>query len=464
MNKSFCIILFFSLAFFQKVNSQNFCFTPTHSKKSNLEFRTLSANQASSYCLKIYVHVIRTSDGLGGQSESDVNEALHFLDIDFNTHNIYFDWDGYIDYIDDNRYFNNPGYSIYSVNNHNDGIDIYLFDDNAPSGGMANGVGGSSEFYVSGTYWSSPYGSLVKSHVMSHEMGHVLNLWHTHHQREIGCNEYVDGRNSSVCGDFVDDTPPDPFLNFNVDLSDCEWNGSANDPAGVPYNPDEKLIMSYSNIHCMSYFSNGQGQRMKNAIVNMPHLINAVVDCGENCENHLTIIENVNSGETDIQQASKSILASNTIENNAAAIYTAGESILLDIGFLSESGSIFEASIESCSGAQFDFADDTKQGFKSFDSFSLDNATDIDELKSPSFDLSVYPNPSNGHVNVVIDYINGEEYKVLIHNKIGDLIMVSTVDFENRSINLKGIKEDIYFISLYKADMMIGTTKLIRQN
>ena len=76
----------------------------------------------------------------------------------------------------------------------------------------------SSEFWVSGSYWKSPNNSLTKSHVISHEMGHVLYLWHTHHGtfneggNDNPCPELVNGSNSATCGDYVTDTPADPHL------------------------------------------------------------------------------------------------------------------------------------------------------------------------------------------------------------------------------------------------------------
>jgi hypothetical protein len=231
------------------------------------------------YCLKVYFHVIRRSNGTGGQNTESVNEAFSILNQDYNPHNISFVWDNnYIDYIDNDTYYSNPTTAIYNINNHQDGIDIYLFDDSSSVGGRANGVGESSEFWVSGSYWKSPFDSLTTSHVISHEMGHVLFLWHTHHgtYNEGGndnpCPELVNGSNSSTCGDYVEDTPADPHLEFDVNQTTCQWNNNGTDSNGDAYNPDEKLIMSYTDIGCMQYFSPKQGERMRNMINTLPYL------------------------------------------------------------------------------------------------------------------------------------------------------------------------------------------------
>ncbi len=275
MKKIYILLaLFFASYLFNGIKAQSFCYTEpiSDNMKFNIDLGSKN-NIEDEYHLRIYVHVIRHTDGTGGQTVGDVNDALSFLNSDFNIHGIFFEWDCEIDYIDNDYTFANPNSSIFSVNNHYDGIDIYMFDDNAPGFGLANGVGSYSEFLVSGSYWNPPYGSLVKSHVISHEMGHVLFLWHTHHQFESGgCEEFVDGSNCSVCGDYVCDTPSDPYLGFNVDPITCDWLGSGVDSHGDPYDPDEHIIMSYTSPDCMEYFTNGEGKRMRGAIATLEYL------------------------------------------------------------------------------------------------------------------------------------------------------------------------------------------------
>jgi hypothetical protein len=104
-------------------------------------------------------------------------------------------WDGIIDPIDNDTYYNNiPTTNIFYENNHTNGIDIYLYpaDPNysTPIIGLANGVGMSSEFYIVGRVSGIP---ACTTSTISHEMGHVLNLWHTHH------GTYDEGGNDNPC-------------------------------------------------------------------------------------------------------------------------------------------------------------------------------------------------------------------------------------------------------------------------
>lgn len=274
------IALLLNINFSNKLNAQDFCLTPVQSDNSSFELALQSANAAGPYYLKIYVHVIRQSNGSGGQGEQDVIDALAFLDEDFNPHDIYFIWDCQTNYIDDDVWYQGPqgnATGIFSVDNHYDGIDIYMFPETANSpGGRANGVGSSSEFWVSGT-WPNTNIKVAQSHIFSHEMGHVLNLWHTHHGCESGNWELIDGSNCAVAGDYVCDTPSDPLMYFNVDPNTCEWTGTNHPQCDPPeplenYNPDENAIMAYSFPECMAYFTEGQGERMRNSILTLPYL------------------------------------------------------------------------------------------------------------------------------------------------------------------------------------------------
>ena len=82
--------------------------------------------------------------------------------------------------------------------------------------------------------------------VISHELGHWLNLYHTF---ENGC---------TGLGDFVDDTPPS--LGGTIELSGCKNNDLS---CGVPTNGEN--FMDY-NHDCKKMFTKGQIERMEAAL------------------------------------------------------------------------------------------------------------------------------------------------------------------------------------------------------
>jgi hypothetical protein len=246
---------------------------------TNFTTSNLQGNACWSSFVRIYVHVIRSTSGTGGQTVAGVNECLGYLDADFNQHAIFFIWDKEIDYINNDFYYNATTGDILAgvvfVNAHNDGIDIYLYEDDAHTFAVSH-VSQRNNIVLSGSYPNDPTLSITKSHIISHEMGHVLGLEHTHRGCEGGGTlENPDGSNCSSTGDGFCDTPADPKLRSsdapgfidNVDATTCLWNGLQSDcpiiGAISDYHPDPLLIMSYTNPRCMSKFSPQQIGRMK---------------------------------------------------------------------------------------------------------------------------------------------------------------------------------------------------------
>lgn len=91
MKKEFYWLWLLSLVsnFYIYGQTQQFCETPAITDNSflNSSYSITSAQNDEHYCLRVYFHVIRRSDGTGGQSVSSVNQALQVLNNDYNPHN-----------------------------------------------------------------------------------------------------------------------------------------------------------------------------------------------------------------------------------------------------------------------------------------------------------------------------------------------------------------------------------------
>ena len=320
MKRLFVTLAF--LAFVVKSFAQDLCGTPAITNIENVKKLNSPRNRTSKsfYILKVYFHVIRSTSGAGGVSTSDVTSAYSRLNSDFNSHGIYFSWDGIIDPIDNDTYYNNiPTTNIFYENNHTNGIDIYLYpaDPNysTPIIGLANGVGMSSEFYIVGRVSGIP---ACTTSTISHEMGHVLNLWHTHHGtydeggNDNPCPELVNGNNSSTCGDYIEDTPADPRLS-TLNVYNCVYIGYGTDANDQAYNPDVDLIMSYAPKSCRTRFSAKQGERMRESIATLSYLIQtqcqlSITGCSNVCSTESYSIQNFPYGSTVVWSTSNSNL------------------------------------------------------------------------------------------------------------------------------------------------------------
>jgi hypothetical protein len=267
--------------------SQGFCETSSYSPNYNLLVNTFRQADFTShyFCVTIYVHVLRRDNGTGGQSSANVNSALGYLDSAFNPRGISFDWNGIINYIDDTSLYDAPSGVMNSLpSDHTNGVDIYLGDDSVGHPvdgngyGTTEGVGYSSKLMVTGFFLGT---NLVRSPILSHEMGHVFNLWHTRHGTvtedfladPYQCPELVNGSNAATCGDYIVDTPADPDIAFNVNPITCVWTGtSPPDANGDAYVPDIDNIMARSHPDCMDYFTPEQRNRMGTALMMVSHL------------------------------------------------------------------------------------------------------------------------------------------------------------------------------------------------
>ncbi|HBZ67603.1 MAG TPA: hypothetical protein DEO70_12265 [Bacteroidales bacterium] len=266
-----------------QAQSNSFCATPPTGAYPELEDVLKTTVAEGPFYLKIYVHVVRRDDGTGGQSVENVLQALSILDQDFNPYSIYFIWDCSIHYIDSTILYNFP-YSgrVFLTPRNKTGINIYLFGDESytynPGEGRTDSIGGNA-FYIFGKV-KSPYSNpLVRSHVISHEMGHCLNLWHPWEGPNNLCYEWPNGNYCEECGDELCSTPAEPVngCNQDIDTNDCSWLYPVEFSPGWFYKPDTTLFMGYTHPKCMSTFTDEQLQRMYNSIVTLPVLQACVV-------------------------------------------------------------------------------------------------------------------------------------------------------------------------------------------
>lgn len=189
---------------------------------------------------------------------------------------------------------------------------------------MAYGVGVNAAFKV--------HGPGVLSLLISHEMGHVLSLYHTFADCELQMVEEKEAADSSNCewtGDKVCDTPVDPDIQNHVDPVTCIWDqyvGVCALNLNVPvngFNPDPKNIMSRSPISCREYITEGQGERARNGIATLPHLQSALVNPNE-FDQHCYCIKNNVLINTNHTFSSDEIINGNLILQAGADVLVTG--------------------------------------------------------------------------------------------------------------------------------------------
>lgn len=151
---------------------------------------------------------------------------------------------------------------------------------------------------------------------------------------------------------------------------------------------------------------------------------------------------NVTANTYSFEQREESIIAVNTIENQARAVYQAGSFIKLQTGFQAKSGSVFLAEIENCSAAQSVALEP-----KSNKVFAMENIDKQNQyIKPPTDNFTVYPNPTNGVIT-----ITGKKTGVftLLDVTGKELLSIKSNDnAEGTKIDLTSFNSGVYFLNL----------------
>jgi len=310
---TFILLLLFNFSSYSQIECGVPTNTPNIDYGSIIETRGVFQPNSGPYCINLFFHIVRQNNGLGEFDPNEIDNLVVLLNDSFNPHNIFIAKAG-VNFINNSNHFNttvtystqNNSFNTPLFNNSvNNAVNFYLVNSVReiayPSDIYYNGVAQkveSKNFIVKN--------EKVLTSTSPHELGHCLNLLHTHQGRggSSGCEEDIDAENCEDCGDFVCDTPADPTLipypknYFNVD-SNCIYIG------GGGFNPDVKNIMSYSG-DCREHFKPGQGKRIRDAlqessllqdIIGSDLLYGLATTVGDNiiCADEGTIVEIINS-------------------------------------------------------------------------------------------------------------------------------------------------------------------------
>lgn len=242
------------------VNSpyQRIAYTPPYVPNNNI------------LCINVAFRIVRNNDGSNSYDVSKISAILNNLNQIFNPHNITISQVGTYDFINNSDLNNGLNTSNSAIQPIPNAINIYLVTKvyNDPTFDVA-GI----SFYGNNTQTRvkvKKTALLNIDNTLAHEIGHCLNLKHTHEcsyststTSATPCAENPGITNDSTHGDLVGDTPADKYITPNSCLPPG-WNASL-------YNPDKSNIMSYW-LNAKDHFTAGQRERMREAIENASYL------------------------------------------------------------------------------------------------------------------------------------------------------------------------------------------------
>jgi len=234
--------------------------------RTNKALSDVTINGDSDFVLlPVTVHIVRNTNGSGGITLTNFQNAFDRLNAQYIPAGVQFYICGSINYINDdniNNYEKNTDLSLITPYNVANTFNLFIVDVYTSSGS-----GGCGFAYYPDNSNTNDLSVLQTSCVgtgttLEHEMGHALNLRHTHQGNGSELVARPGSGKPTNCdsdGDFFCDTPADPDItSWTINSTTCEVTNASNptDANGDAYIPDGKNIMSYSPTKaCRSIFS-----------------------------------------------------------------------------------------------------------------------------------------------------------------------------------------------------------------
>jgi hypothetical protein len=273
--RSFLVSLFFCFLFIQSATAQD-CGTFVTPEQAQLEAQLDATNaydlfrQATvvEYYIPLTIHIVRRNDGTGGFTQAQLDIAMQDVAFMYQGSGLNFYQQGAIDYIDDDAYYNGGDWIINPLRQENPvpgTINIY-FCPNFPYCGVSS----FTTSFIQGILVNNVCAGVSSNpSTFAHEIGHYLDLYHTH-ETFFG-QECPDGGNCLSTGDKLCDTPADPRLSGKVNTL-CEYIGSDIAPvlcSEPTYSPQTENLMSYSLKTCRDLFTPDQIDKMRFTLENL---------------------------------------------------------------------------------------------------------------------------------------------------------------------------------------------------
>lgn len=231
--------------------------------RPELDVAKLRQAESEVRSVAISAHIIHRSDGSGGLTQQQLEEAIANLNEYYADAYLFF-FLVKVNHINNSDYFNfvttdeaTLG-NLYDIRNT---VNIYFA--NSVSDGQGGLLCGYAYFPEGPDRILMDNICAINGTTLPHEVGHFFTLYHTHGpSNSTLTTELVNGSNCVSAGDELCDTPADPQLsNSNVTTS-CIYTGSVTDANGDRFAPDPTNLMSYSRKECRANFSPGQYARM----------------------------------------------------------------------------------------------------------------------------------------------------------------------------------------------------------
>ena len=264
----------------------------------------------------IAAHIVRSSNGTGGITQNDLNTAIQQLKLAYTDVMIDF-VHNQTDYIDNDTYENltqAEWFALSNINTVSNKLNVYF----VPGAAGFNGIA-----FLNSNKCAVTNAAAINGSTLAHEVGHNLYLYHTH---GTGIEELVDGSNCTVAGDFLCDTPAEPYnsgsgINGYVFTNTCVYFGTFRDANNQLYTPDTNNFMGLAPANCREDYSSLQIQKMNQTLsTSLSYLIEASVPLANKISGN--IIPNI----PNVQTSTLTVVGVSTVNSGTSVTLLDGNS------------------------------------------------------------------------------------------------------------------------------------------
>lgn len=430
-----------------------------------IDFRNQNHNRSQTltpYLIRVYFHICALDNGsLPAATLSQITDEFNILKADYASFNICFLFAG-VDYIfnttlDTNFNVNSGDFNLYNPYKVPNCINVFYqwkIKGNNSSCPPPNycGIAGYAFFIPSNACLVSS-GS-IGSQTISHELGHCMGLFHTF-EKGFGY-EAIDGSNSWIAGDQIQDTPADPLAWYSVGNSCFSETGNFFTYTGNCLDPNfqSNYTPPYTNI--MSYWHHLNQVLTQDQYVLMDAVLSDILYIDiQACESPNNVTDgpgiNVTSGYHMVSAVNTLTTSGNVfLGGSSKSTLAAGSTVLLEPGF---------------------HADATNNAFvwikPSECSYSPRHAMPGFETNNNSDPnvLTVYPNPSSDKFNFEYQLLIDDRVTISIYNSELKLVKQIAGDWQlsgknKLELDIADFTTGIYFAKL-QTSTMLRTAKLV---
>ena len=418
------------------------------------------------YLIPLQIHIVGTDEGNGYYRLDHLFDQLCLLNEHYDTTDFHFFIKGNINYINDDDAYDHDfsaGSRMMRDHNVNDVVNVYFVDNPADNCGYYSPF---RDGVAIAKNCATPEAS-----TWAHEFGHFFSLPHTFDGYDAGNSstwERVDGSNCSSRGDGFCDTPPDYYPG--------RWtcpSALLTDPVGDTFRVDGSYFMSYANDACQSRFSNQQRNAMRGNLTSWRTDLLAATPPSKLSVG--TVLKTAPAdGSTDVKLNYE--VFSWDPDPNATAYHIS----------ISRISSFSNTVIDTVVSTPYYIAKDkftpTRKYYwrvkpihptntcaeygSTFSFYANGGFTDVQENFNDKY-WNLYPNPSQGVINLSFAYARDEIASLRISTLDGRVIREDILSLKNgansAAIELDNMANGLYIIELYTNGTTLKTDKFLLQ-